>query len=256
MVYLEGMVAIVSRAQWGARPPTSVVRTTWSKRIGVAVHYSAGSPTSTPRDLQDYAMNQLGYMDGHYNFLVDRNGVAYEGRGWLVVAAHSAGNNTAWIGICFIGRDNDVTDAAKNTIRALYDEANRLSGKTLQFSGHGQLPGANTDCPGNNLRAWVAAGMPYLTGDDMTFGYNDEFRLAAMFELRDEVELDQGGGVRAVVPVPISLAIKTLTADVEELKERPPVQSAPVDAAALKAVLLDPEVLAAIAKAVTDEIGS
>lgn len=35
-----------------------------------------------------------------------------------------------------------------------------------------------------------------------------------------------------------------------ELRDRPPVQSAPVDPAALKAVLLDPEVLAAIGEAV------
>lgn len=37
---------------------------------------------------------------------------------------------------------------------------------------------------------------------------------------------------------------------VKELLARPPVQAAPVDAATLKAVLLDPEVLAALAKAV------
>lgn len=160
------MVDIVNRADWGARTPTSINRTTWAQRVGVAVHYSGGSPTSTPRDLQNYAMDQLGYSDGHYNFLVDRDGVAYEGRGWLVVAAHAAGQNTAWVGVCFIGRDPDVTDAAKTTIRALYDEANRLAGRTLQYSGHGQLPGQNTDCPGANLRAWVAAGMPYPEGDD------------------------------------------------------------------------------------------
>lgn len=38
-----------------------------------------------------------------------------------------------------------------------------------------------------------------------------------------------------------------------EIKGRPPVQSAPVDPATLKAVLLDPEVLLAIGKAVLDE---
>lgn len=40
---------------------------------------------------------------------------------------------------------------------------------------------------------------------------------------------------------------------VAELLSRPPVQSAPVDPATLKAVLLDPEVLLAIGKAVLDE---
>jgi hypothetical protein len=48
----------------------------------------------------------------------------------------------------------------------------------------------------------------------------------------------------------------SVSAGIAELKARPPVEAAPVDPDALKAVLLDPEVLAAIAKAVTDEIGS
>ena len=40
---------------------------------------------------------------------------------------------------------------------------------------------------------------------------------------------------------------------VAALEARPPVQPAPVDPAALKTALLDPEVLAAIATAVNDE---
>lgn len=48
-------------------------------------------------------------------------------------------------------------------------------------------------------------------------------------------------------------AVARLTTDVAELKARPPVAAAPVDPATLKAVLLDPEVLAAIARAVADE---
>lgn len=48
-------------------------------------------------------------------------------------------------------------------------------------------------------------------------------------------------------------AVGKLAADVQELKARPPVASAPVDPAVLKAVLLAPEVLAAIAAAVADE---
>ncbi|HEY3008053.1 MAG TPA: DUF1906 domain-containing protein [Micromonosporaceae bacterium] len=41
---------------------------------------------------------------------------------------------------------------------------------------------------------------------------------------------------------------------VDAILAKPPVQAAPVDPAALKAVLLDPEVLAAIAKAVNDNV--
>jgi hypothetical protein len=50
-----------------------------------------------------------------------------------------------------------------------------------------------------------------------------------------------------------AVGMPVIATQVDELHERPPVQAAPVDPAALKAVLLDPEVLAAIAKAVNDE---
>lgn len=151
---------IISRAEWGARAPTSITRTTWAERIGMAFHYSSGNPASTPRDLQDYAMNNLGYSDTHYNFFVDRRGIAYEGRGWLVVAAHAYGQNKPWVGICFIGRDEDVTPEALATMRDLYDEACRLAGRKLRFSGHGQLPGQSTSCPGSKIKNWIAQGMP------------------------------------------------------------------------------------------------
>lgn len=61
-----------------------------------------------------------------------------------------------------------------------------------------------------------------------------------------------GGDGKPVGPEPWIVAqVKGLRADVAKLSA-----PAPVDAAKLKAVLLDPQVLAAIAKAVTDEIAS
>lgn len=153
---------IISRAEWGARAPKSVTRVSWSDRIGMAFHYSAGSPASTPRDLQDYAMNNLGYSDTHYNFFVDRQGRAFEGRGWLVVGGHAKDQNRPWIGVCFIGRDGDVTNAALNTMRDLWDEGNRLKGSKLRYAGHGQLPGQSTSCPGGRILNWIAMGIPRI----------------------------------------------------------------------------------------------
>lgn len=160
---------IISRAEWGARAPRSITRTTWAKRIGFAIHYSDGSPTTGPKGLQNYAMDSLGYVDTHYNFFVDRDGNIFEGRGWLVVAAHAKDQNTPWVGACFIGRNGDITDKAKAAMRWLYEEANRRKGSRLLISGHGQLPGQSTDCPGSNWKTWIKAGMPAptLTEDDV-----------------------------------------------------------------------------------------
>lgn len=213
------IMRIVPRAEWGARSPTSVQKTTWGMRIGVAVHYSDGPATQTPRQLQNYAMDSLGYSDTHYNFFVDQAGTVFEGRGWLVVGGHALGQNTGWIGICFIGRNENVTAEAKAAIREFVAEANRLSGKTMLVSGHGQLPGQNTDCPGENLRAWIAAGMP--EGDSDVSDYTGEHlwvaenRVDAMANLHDTY---QGGWPGEIgKPVPHTVLLKQIAAGVAKL---------------------------------------
>ncbi|MGD9481888.1 peptidoglycan-binding protein [Streptomyces sp. TRM70308] len=152
-------ISITPRAQWGARAPREQTRTTWSARQGFTVHYSAGPTTQTPRQIQNYHMDVRQWSDIGYNFLVDRYGRAYEGRGWLTVGAHATGHNTSHIGVCFIGGDGDATAAAKTTIRALYRKANALAGRALTPTYHGGLPGNSTSCPGADLRAWVRGGM-------------------------------------------------------------------------------------------------
>ncbi|GLW63613.1 hypothetical protein Arub01_18570 [Actinomadura rubrobrunea] len=149
---------IISRAEWGARAPRSRTTTTWSKRTEFVVHYSEGPTSQTPRQIQDYHMDHNGWADIGYNFLVDVKGRIYEGRGWLTVGAHATGHNTSGIGVCFIGRDGDATDAAKKSIRWLYDEAVRRKGKSLAKKGHRDVTA--TSCPGDELYRWVKAGMP------------------------------------------------------------------------------------------------
>ncbi|GAB3213333.1 hypothetical protein GCM10027294_43900 [Marinactinospora endophytica] len=152
------MVNIVSRAEWGARAPRSRQTVSWSARTEFVVHYSAGPPSQTPRQIQAFHMDSNGWSDVGYNFLVDTDGKIYEGRGWLVVGAHATGHNTSGIGACFIGGNGDATPAAREAIRALYDEANRKAGRTLKIRGHRDV--GSTDCPGGDLYAWVRDGMP------------------------------------------------------------------------------------------------
>ncbi|MDS1269680.1 N-acetylmuramoyl-L-alanine amidase [Lipingzhangella sp. LS1_29] len=168
------MVTIRSRNRWGARAPRSRTTTTWTSRVGATVHYSAGPPTQSVRAIQDFHMDGRGWDDIGYNFLVDREGRAYEGRGWLVTGAHASGFNTSHIGVCFIGSDGEATAAARSTIRALYDEACRRSGRHLDQTWHGGLPGQSTACPGSDLRVWVQSGMPAdgggVGGEEMLVG--------------------------------------------------------------------------------------
>ncbi|MEU5159698.1 N-acetylmuramoyl-L-alanine amidase, partial [Streptomyces sp. NPDC020875] len=152
-----------TRAQWGARPPKEVTRVPLSSRTGFTVHYSAGAATQTVRQIQNYHMDSRGWSDIGYNFLVDRDGRIFEGRGWDVVGAHATGHNNTHIGVCFIGEDGDATPRALSAIRALYEAANVGAGRTLDRTWHGGLSGQSTQCPGAGLRAWVQGGMTATT---------------------------------------------------------------------------------------------
>jgi hypothetical protein len=149
---------IISRAEWGARAPRSRSTVGWSRRTEFIVHYSEGPVNQSVRSIQDFHMDGRGWADVGYNFLVDVTGRIYEGRGWLVVGAHAPDHNTSGIGVCMIGRDGDSTPAAKRAIRWLYDEAVRRTGRSLARLGHRDV--FATSCPGDELYAWVRAGMP------------------------------------------------------------------------------------------------
>lgn len=152
---------IITRSQWRARAPRSRSTTSWGRRTEFVVHHSDGPVTQTPRAIQDFHMDGRGWDDVGYNFLVDRGGRIYEGRGWLTIGAHATGHNTSGIGACVIGRDGaDITPEARAAVRWLYEEACRRAGRKLSRRGHGELSGNNTACPGRTLLAWVHAGMP------------------------------------------------------------------------------------------------
>lgn len=151
---------IVSRVEWGAKAPASRITTTWDRRTEFVVHHSEGPTDQTVRSIQNFHMGpERGWSDIGYNLLVRDDGTIYEGRGWLVIGAHAHSHNTAGIGVCYIGQ-NAPTEAAKASIRALYDYACERAGRKLAMRGHGQLSDNSTDCPGSKLLAWVKAGMP------------------------------------------------------------------------------------------------
>ena len=106
------------------------------------------------------------------------------------------------------------------------------------------------------------------TGDDMTPEQNRLLKNAETYSWKESAGedpitgiLDNNGNlIKPGMPnVPMRTAKAALDASeralaaVTELAGRPPVVAAPTDPAALKAVLLDPEVLSAIAVAVADE---
>lgn len=154
---------IVDRAGWGAAPPKfrpSFVAP--NRRKFFVVHHSGAASSQTARDIQHWCMVGRGFADIDYNFLVDQAGKIYEGRGWDVIGSHCTGYNTTGAGVCIIG--NDVaSDAAKRSVRWLYDAYVRRAGHHLELRGHRQLATTGTTCPGDHVYAWVHAGLQVAT---------------------------------------------------------------------------------------------
>ena len=146
----------------------------------IVVHHSAGNTSSSDfaavvRSYWNYHVNVRGWADIGYNWLIDPNGVVYEGRGDRVRGAHSPCMNAISTGICFIGNyegstqpsasgmqslkdmiawdatDKSIDVTATSYVAALGGSIENISGHK---DGHDQYPGSGctaTACPGANL---------------------------------------------------------------------------------------------------------
>ncbi len=176
---------IVTREDWGARPPDhdaknehgffsaenpegwrvyqddlrAIYRT-------VVVHHAAeykGDDLSTVRHIQDEHIEERGWADVAYHFLVGKSGRVFEGRALNVRGTHVEGYNTGSVGVVFLGRyDREVPpspqiEAGQQLIDwlALFLELTHLAGH-FEFN-------PTTECPGRYL-------IPYLDGFALSAG--------------------------------------------------------------------------------------
>lgn len=163
------MVNIISRAEWGAAPPADPPATTpIGERSGVMAHYTTGQELGREdtaawvKEIQRYHQYGNGWDDIGYNYLIDREGRIFEGRGRDVIGAHAKGANTAYVGVAFLGNDDkgvqDVTPAARASFAALYEwlrKAAKKSAKSFARKGHRDVN--DTQCPGDELYGWWTA---------------------------------------------------------------------------------------------------
>ncbi len=172
---------VVSRTAWGCTPETcpSPASPSFTTVTHLVVHHSAGANVSNDwpavvRSIWVLHVRGNGWNDIGYNYLIDPNGVLYEGRagGDGVLGAHFSGVNTGTMGVCMIGTYSTVAATAESvaSLRALLawqagkwkiDPGGRglhaASGLMINhISGHrdaGLSPRATstTECPGNGL---------------------------------------------------------------------------------------------------------
>ncbi len=148
----------------------------------IVIHHSAGQTISSDyaavvRAYWDFHVNTRGWSDIGYNWLVDPNGVLYEGRGDRIRGAHSTCMNSISTGICFIGdyESFQPSNPGLNTLKDFiaWDATSKdIDIKTSSYvsglgvmdhlSGHKDgkvnFPFSNcssTLCPGNNLHSKI-----------------------------------------------------------------------------------------------------
>jgi hypothetical protein len=163
--------AFQNRAAWcpaGNCPPNpNPTPTTVTHLI---VHHSAGTNAATDwaaivRAIWDFHVNVNGWADIGYNWLIDPNGVLYEGRGDNRLGAHFCGTNSGTMGACVLGDFTTLfpQEAALSTLIELLSwkicdigadplgtAFHASSGLTLnRISGH--RDGCATQCPGNTF---------------------------------------------------------------------------------------------------------
>lgn len=149
---------IVSRQQWGAKPPRSR-RTITLPTPKLFLHHTAGSEPDGAdgvRRIQAFHMDTRGYADIAYSFVVDRDGVVFEGRGAGVAGAHTRGHNTTSHAICVIGHyDNErPTTATLDAVAALVAHGHTQGWWPNQLTG-GHRDVGSTSCPGRHLYAQI-----------------------------------------------------------------------------------------------------
>ncbi len=167
----------VDRSSWGATLGlTNTASRSQTNVTHMFVHHSAGHTNSSDfaavvRSYYILHTQTNGWSDIGYNWLVDGNGVVYQGRahnfnGFVdVIGAHVGGSNTNSMGVCVIGHYTTVMptqNAINSLMRVLawkaYDKGIDVRVRNIHpftsrnyYTISGHRDGSATECPGQRL---------------------------------------------------------------------------------------------------------
>ncbi|MCC9309281.1 N-acetylmuramoyl-L-alanine amidase [Kitasatospora sp. RB6PN24] len=158
----------VTREQWGASPTSPAADLPTAR--GVKVHW-IGGPYRTPDHsgcaaevraiLAEHLANKKeGWIDIAYNLIACQHAVVFEGRGASKMSGANGNRelNTNHYAVCAIqGTDEQASDLLKQGLRDAIEYLQER-GAGPEILGH--KDGYPTDCPGDELYAWVRAGAP------------------------------------------------------------------------------------------------
>lgn len=126
----------------------------------IVIHHTATSAYASFASIRDYHMNELGWRDIGYHYVVDSNGGVRLGRPDWMVGAHVKGKNSDSIGVAVIGNFEDNTFLAfgkwstrqERMLRSIMADLIRRY-PDAEVVTHREI--AATLCPGEQLQEWV-----------------------------------------------------------------------------------------------------
>lgn len=118
----------------------------------LVIHHTATTTNNSPRSIQQGHMQNEGYADIAYQFVIDKEGLIYEGRDITVRGAHTGGHNTGTIGIVLLGNFEIEEPATEQlcSLQRLSLYLKNLYGIT-HLAGHLDFQPDETVCPGQHL---------------------------------------------------------------------------------------------------------
>lgn len=165
--------SVVTRAQCGLRVPRSVSHNITP--AGVTDHWNGDAIPGFPWDHsrcpsiwradQAYHMDHNGWVDIAYTGGICIHGYIFEGRWWGARTAANGtdnGNQKSYAFCYMAGTGQPFTDAAKLAFLDAHDMARSVGGAGAAVWPHRFW--FNTDCPGDDVAAWIAAGLPRPAG--------------------------------------------------------------------------------------------
>ena len=123
------------------------------------LHHTATPQDTTVESIRNYHVNDRGWSDIGYHYLVDYTGKIHDGRPEKRKGAHAGIHNEGSLAIAVIG-NYEETELTVRSCRALMELLGYLEYKYSQFVvgdieviGHKDV--SNTLCPGKDLYEWL-----------------------------------------------------------------------------------------------------
>lgn len=167
------------RSEWRAAPTRGNV-TAMRPVTSITLHHSAmpapgssvASVASHLRGIQAFHVEERGWADVGYHFLVDPSGRVWEGRSLAWQGAHAGGdNNIGNVGVCLLG-DFERQRVPRAQLQAAEELIGSLRGRfgvpRSRVVTHREWNAGGTQCPGEYLQRAVSA---YRSQGSLTAGF-------------------------------------------------------------------------------------